>query len=95
MDEGEEMSKTKEEIYDEQIFPLMAKVIEICQANRIAFIFDAALGYEDEETDSQLKCTSCLLEDDCEPPDEMIKAYYHIRPKRAVFAAFTIKKTEG
>jgi hypothetical protein len=88
------MPTAKEEVYDEHIFPLMAKVIEICKGHRIPFVFDVALGFENEDDDSQLKCTSCLLEEDCEPPEEMLKAFEHIRPKRATFAAFTITSSK-
>lgn len=88
------MTTAKEAIYDEQIFPLMAQVIDICKQHKIPMIFDVALGYENEDDDGQLKCTTVLLNDDYEPSDEMLKAYEHIRPRRqAAFAAFTITRT--
>lgn len=87
------MATVKEEIYDEQIFPLMAQVIEICKRHRIPMLFDVALGCESEDDDGQLKCTTVLLDDEYEPSPEMLQAYEHIRPKRATFAAFTITRT--
>ena len=38
---------TKEEIYDEQINPLMAQIINICKVNKIAMIADFALDAVD------------------------------------------------
>jgi len=84
------MATTKEAIYDEQIEPLMAQIIEICMANKIAFVFDVALGFESDQDDAQLKCTSCLLTDDCDPPKEMLRAFDCIRPRRPMCAAFAI-----
>lgn len=94
------MTTTKEAVYDEQIYPLMERVIEICKANKIPLIFDVALGFEREDDDSQLKCTSVLLPDDFEPTEEMLRAWECIRPRRASFAAFTItssapRRTDG
>lgn len=86
------MPTPKEEVYDKKIFPLMKKIIEICKKHKIPFIFDTALGFEDEDDDNQLKCTSCLLEDDCEPSPEMLQAIDLLRPRKPVFAAFTIIK---
>lgn len=83
------MTTPKEKIYDEQINPLMAQIIEICKANKIAMICDFALGFEDGD-DNQLKCLSAILEDDCEPSPEMLKAYECLRPRNPAFVAFTI-----
>ena len=83
------MATPKEQVYDTQISPLMVQIIKICKENRIAFLFDAALGF-DGDSDSQLRCTSYLLEDDCEPTDEMLQAVEHLRPESTTFLAFTI-----
>jgi len=60
---------TKEQIYDQQISPLMAQVIEICKEHKIAFVATYSLSRPDDEG---LLCTSALLEDDCEPPDSYL-----------------------
>ena len=86
------MPTPKEEVYDRDIFPLMAKIIEICKKHRIPFLFDVALGFEDEDDDNQLKCTSCLLEDDCEPSPEMLQVIDLLSPRKPMLAAFTITK---
>ncbi len=91
------MTTEKEKIYDDQIYPLMDEIIRICREHRIAFIFDVALGYASEEdaaAGAQLKCTSCLLEDDCEPDAEMLRAMKCIQPRQS-FGAFTITTVDN
>lgn len=62
----------KEEIYDSQIAPLMAQIIAICKANKIAMLADFAIGHEKDEG---LKCTTALLDDDS--PQEMLRAWIY------------------
>lgn len=45
----------KEQIYDEQIFPLMQKVLEICQEHHIAYVGSFAIP---TEADPDLFCSS-------------------------------------
>jgi hypothetical protein len=70
----------KEQIYDEKINPLMAQIIEICQANKIAFLASFAIP-NDEDPD--LRCTSGMLGDEYEPPEEFLRAWREIRPGRS------------
>lgn len=37
----------KEQVYDEQIYPLMAQIIEICEKHGIAFIADFSIPTPD------------------------------------------------
>ncbi len=55
----------KEQIYDEQIAPLVTKILEVCKQNGIAMIasFDIA-----HEADPGLRCTSQLPDGDGEFP---------------------------
>ena len=55
---------TKEEIYDEHINPLMAKVIAICKEHKIAHVSSFSLDY-----DEGLACTTCLIGEESEPPE--------------------------
>ena len=50
----------KEKIYDEQIFPLMTQIIEICQKNKIPMF--STFEYNKNEF-----CKSILREDDYSP----------------------------
>lgn len=61
--------KTKEEIYDEQIHPLMAQIIEICREHKIANVCSFSLDREEG-----LCCTTCATKDEFEPPDEFLEA---------------------
>lgn len=47
----------KEEIYDEQISPLMQKVITICKENGIGLFLTACIPTDD---DPHLMCSTCL-----------------------------------
>jgi len=60
-----------EKIYDDQINPLMIKVIKICKDNNIPLVSSFQLDYL-EESDNHLKCTTALLPNGSE--DNMIKA---------------------
>ncbi|WP_407310550.1 hypothetical protein [Desulfosporosinus sp. SB140] len=50
----------KEQIYDEQIAPLMTKIIEICQVNDIQMLASYFLKDKTEDEEDML-CTTCLL----------------------------------
>ncbi len=69
--------KTKEEIYDEQINPLMAQIIAICQEHKIAMLADFAVPNNE---DNGLQCTTALLGDETNPPATMLQAFELLRP---------------
>lgn len=50
----------KEQIYDEQISPLMTQIIEICEKNNIGMLADFEIPNDE---DSDLCCTSSTLGD--------------------------------
>lgn len=72
----------KEKIYDDQINPLMAKIIAICRENNIAFIANFRLGED-------LACTSADLRDECSPSDGQLEALKILRPRQAFAMAIT------
>jgi hypothetical protein len=51
----------KEQIYDEQINPLMAQIIKICDENNIPLVFSAQLTTDEE--DGAMFCTTFNLPD--------------------------------
>lgn len=53
-------SRTKEQVYDADIFPLMKQIIDICHAHKIAMVASFAIPSED---DPALQCDTALLED--------------------------------
>lgn len=68
----------KEQIYDERIAPLMAQIIEVCQANKIAFLASFSIPTEEDE---DLRCTSAILGKEFEPPEEFMRAWQEIKPR--------------
>ncbi len=60
----------KEEIYDDQINPLMAQIIKICSANRIAMLATFSIPTEEDEG---LCCTTHLPDETGELPPRIAK----------------------
>lgn len=83
---------TKEERYDNEIAPLMAKILEICKAAKIALIADFAL--DDSEESEGLHCTSALLAHDFGPSEAQIDAYELLKPKPSYAFAETHQTME-
>ncbi|WP_460139712.1 hypothetical protein [Pseudomonas sp. S2_E01] len=71
---------TKEDIYDVQINPLMAQIIQICKEHSIAMIFSAHIPNEE---DADLACTTHLAGDDGECYGAFVKAFHAIRSPAA------------
>lgn len=77
----------KEKIYDDQIAPLMAKIIEVCKANHIAHVCSFCIGED-------WFCSTLNISEETDPPDvykEMVELLY---PPKSVasFMAFAIRK---
>ena len=58
--------KTKEQVYQKKIAPLVDEIIKVCNESKIAFITDFCLGPSNEEGE-WLAITSYNLEDETEP----------------------------
>jgi hypothetical protein len=78
----------KEAIYDDQINPLMAQILDICKTHKIPMVCSFALGTP-PGGESQLCCTSALLSDDFEPTKPQLAAFNLFQHG---FAAFTITR---
>lgn len=74
-----ESQPNKEQVYDGQINPLMAQIIEICRTHNIAFVASFAIPTEDDET---LACTSALLTAETGKPQHMLDAFHTLRHGR-------------
>ena len=74
-----ESQPNKEQVYDEQISPLMAQIIKICQTHKIAFLASFSIPTEAEP---ELACSTVLLEDDFKPPASFLAAWKALRPAR-------------
>ena len=69
----------KEQIYDEHINPLMAQIIEVCRANKIAFVASFSIPTAE---DPDLACSSAMLGAEFDPPANLVAAWREIRPAR-------------
>lgn len=78
----------KEQIYDEQVEPLMAKIIEICKANKIAMVATYAIPNDE---DPNLRCTTALVDETGERPHDLQRALLAVRPPAPAVVALTVK----
>jgi len=73
---------TKENVYDEQISPLVRQIIDICREHEIALLLSAQLEDEDER---ELFCTTILAGTDEVSCEKFVQALNVIRqPSRPV-----------
>lgn len=82
----------KEQIYDEQIYPLMAEIVAICQLHKIAMLASFAIPTDDDPT---LQCTTTLLSNDYDPPEDMKKAADKLFQKDFFLAAIVVRDKGG
>jgi hypothetical protein len=68
---------TKEQIYDEQISPLMTQIIAICNRHKIANVLTFSL-----DSDEGLACTTCNINDDTDPPEVFKELLSILFPQR-------------
>lgn len=80
--------KTKEQVYDEEINPLIAQIIEICKREKIAML--ATFRIPNAE-DPHLNCTTALLDDSHEPSKEQLASLELIQHGFVAFAMRTRK----
>lgn len=82
---------TKEEIYDAEINPLMAKIIDICHREKIALLANFQLSGKGGE---DLRVTTALLDKDFEPSKEQLSALQLLRDGFTAFVITTRKSDE-
>lgn len=87
--------KPKEDVYDNQISPLMTQIIAICKEHKIAMLADFALDEDEDSEDGPLKCTTTLLTDDHDPTDEQIEAMRILLRPAPSFLAVTITTSKA
>lgn len=83
---------TKEQVYDAEISPLMAKVIEICKREKIAVLANFQLSVEGEE---DLRCTTALLDRESKPSQEQLSALSLLRDGYAAFVITTRQSSDS
>ncbi len=79
--------RTKEQVYDEEISPLMAKIIDICKENSMAFVASCHCPNEDDE---DLLCSTVLLGGKFGNDERLVGACRALAEERHPVFAFTI-----
>lgn len=83
--------RTREEIYDEEISPLMTKIIQVCKDAGIPMVCDFALDddwVEGEDDPPRLHCTTSIVPASADEKSKRIAEAAKI--ERHTWAAFTI-----
>ena len=78
-----------EDVYDEQIVPLMVQILKICKKHQMPMV--ASFEYRSKDGDGDL-CTSALLEDEWNPSKQLVAGFGMIRNG---FVAATIRTKVG
>jgi hypothetical protein len=81
---------TKEQVYDEQISPLMTQIIAICEEHKIANVLTFSL-----DRDEGLVCTTCDINEDTDPPDEFKELVDVLFPKKRNPLMVTVDHGDG
>ncbi len=81
----------KEQVYDEQISPLMAQILDICQKNGIAMIASFAIP---TPADPDLHCSSMQPDETGKNPDSHLAALRALRGAPSAFA-MTVTTTKN
>ena len=80
---------TKEEIYDEQISPLMTQIIAICKEHKIANVLSFSLDLEEG-----LCCTTCMTQDEFAPPEKFKECVRLLYPQQSPLM-MTVRDGDG
>jgi len=83
---------SKENVYDEQISPLVHQIIDICKEHNIALLLSAQLEDEDER---RLYCTTILPGDDDVSDEKFVQALSIIRPPSRSAMHITTTHADG
>ncbi|WP_448144572.1 hypothetical protein [Pseudomonas silesiensis] len=83
---------SKENVYDEQISPLVHEIIGICKEHNIALLLSAQLQDEDDET---LYCTTILPGTDDVSDEKFVQALSIIRPPSRGAMQITTTHADG
>jgi hypothetical protein len=83
-----------EKVYDEQINPLMAKIIDICHEHKMPMV--ASFQFKSDGKSDHDLCSSALLDRDERPiAPELERIYSILQPKRAPMMMVTAMDKDG
>ena len=84
---------TKEQIYDEQIAPLMKQIIAICKEHKIANVCTFSLINDDN--DGVMYCTTMNILDECDPPEKFFAIRDILYPPKIPPLMLTVRGGDG
>lgn len=70
---------SKEDIYDEEISPLMKQIIKLCRKHGIAMVVSFAIPTEE---DPGLRCTTSLPDESGAYPFDLLEALQTLYPEK-------------
>ena len=83
--------RTREQVYDAEISPLVAQIIAICKRDKIPMIANFNLDHEGDG----LQCTTNIFGDDWPLTDGMRTAYHAMKPQESTVAMITTRDGSG
>jgi hypothetical protein len=92
MNMAKKTKKTREQIHDELISPLVSQIIGICKKHKIPMLANFNLASEDDEG---LQCTTHVFGDDWESTEAMRKAAALLGPRASSVSMLTVRDGNG
>ncbi len=83
-----------EGVYDDQVQPLMEKIIEICKQHKLP-MFATFLYANDADSDDARLCTTNLMFDDRPIPEEMESLLDVVKPPRVPPLRMRVTRGDG
>lgn len=83
------MNATKEQVYDDEVSPLMGQILTICKRRGIAMFATFALDGDD------LRCTSALPDESGTVPDDLQSARNAVCPTSPAPLVLTMTTANG
>lgn len=84
---------TKEDVYDSEISPLMARIIAICKEHDIPMVADFQLDDDRGAEDAGFHCTTAIVPRDATP--KMLEAQRILRPEKPVEWCAFVEHPDG
>ena len=83
--------RTREQVYDAEIAPLVGQIIGLCKRHKIPMIANFNLDHDGDG----LQCTTNIFGDDWEPTEGMRQAYLAMAPRESHVTMITTRDGGG
>jgi hypothetical protein len=81
---------SKEDIYDEQISPLVKKILTVCKEHQIPMVMTFCIPRDDDDPNNPLQSTSAYVDASWGTPEKYVKALEIIRPSKTTVSYSTV-----